>query len=59
MKTTVTMLTLLIFSVGCSAARDIKYAAYKDITQNVCIDNEHEVHLAQQLYLYMLGPGHK
>ena len=48
-----------MFSVGCSAARDIKYAEYKKITQNVCIDNEHEVQLAQQLYLYMLGPGHK
>lgn len=49
----------LVTLMGCSAARDIKYAEYKKITQNVCIDNEHEVQLAQQLYLYMLGPGHK
>ena len=53
------MLVLLMFLAGCSATRDIKYAAYKEITQDVCIDNEHEVRLAQHLYLYMLGPGHK
>jgi len=28
-----------------------KLAEYKEITKNICVDNEHEVELAQVLYL--------
>ena len=58
MKKLISVFALVILT-GCSAARDIKYAEYREITQNVCIDNQHEVLLAQHLYLHMLNPAVK
>jgi hypothetical protein len=56
MKKLISVFALVILT-GCSAARDIKYAEYREITQDVCIDNQHEVLLAQHLYLHMLKPA--
>ena len=58
MKKLISVFALVILT-GCSAARDIKYAEYREITRNVCIDNQHEVLLAQHLYLHMLNPAVK
>jgi hypothetical protein len=40
--------------MGCASARNQRLAEYKKITKDICVDNQHEVILAQILYNKML-----
>jgi uncharacterized protein YceK len=48
------LILLVTTLVGCASARNQKLAEYKKITKDICIDNQHEVKLAQILYNKML-----
>lgn len=37
--------------LSCASAREQKIAEYKELTKDICIDNPHEIKLAQQLYI--------
>ena len=37
-------------TLSCASARKQKIAEYRELTKNVCLDNPHEVYLAQVLY---------
>lgn len=41
--------------MGCASARDKKLAKFREITKDICIDNHHEVILAQRLYNELLN----
>lgn len=36
--------------MGCASARDKKLTKFREITKDICIDNPHEVKLAQRLF---------
>ena len=36
--------------MGCTSAREKNLTRFKELTKDVCIDNPHEVKLAQMLY---------
>lgn len=40
--------------MGCASARDKQITEYKEITKDICIDNPHEVKLAQELFTKMV-----
>ena len=37
--------------LSCASAREQRIAEYKELTKDICIDNPHEIKLAQQLYI--------
>lgn len=46
------VLIVLLTATSCAAARKEKrLVEYKKMTKNICVDNQHEVELAQLLYL--------
>ena len=45
------LILLVATTVSCASARKTRVAEYKEITKDVCLDNPHEVKLAQQLYI--------
>ena len=47
------IITILLAALmmSCASARSKKIAKFKEITKDVCIDNPHEVYLAQTLYI--------
>lgn len=50
----ITLIILVTTLVGCASARNKRLAEYKKITKDICVDNHHEVKLAQILYNKML-----
>ena len=46
-----TMITIaLVVTLGSCASQSKMMTEYKELTKDVCVDNEHEVRLAQHLY---------
>jgi len=46
------VITILLVAtlMGCASAREKKLTRFKELTKDVCVDNPHEVKLAQILY---------
>ncbi len=43
-------MTALVVTLGSCASQNTMMTEYKELTKDVCIDNPHEVVLAQHLY---------
>lgn len=41
--------------LSCASARNERIARFKEVTNDICRDNPHEVYLAQMLYLEMVN----
>ena len=46
----VIIILLVATMMGCASAREENLKRFKEITKDVCVDNPHEVKLAQILY---------
>jgi hypothetical protein len=46
----VIIIILVATMMSCASAREENLKRFKEITKDVCIDNQHEVKLAQILY---------
>ena len=54
MKHLMTAAVLILLVTGCASARNKNLIKFREITKDVCIDNKHEVKLAQALYKAMV-----